>query len=407
MITEEPGRIPRSLYAAMLLQFGVGGAILPFIAMWLRDRGLEMSQVSLIFLGGSSTLLIFPFLWGMLSDRFIPLNRLFTIINGVAMVALGMLTRQQGFAGLLVWFMVFYACYHPTLTLMNALSFHHLADAREQFGVLRAWGSLGWILPSFPIFLWLANSPSRNLSFGLYLGMGLCLAMVINTFFLPHTEPGARAAAITPDPSSLAYWPAVRKLLANGDYLVILVSFFLIAAAFSIFVYYSPPYLEDCGVDRAWIGPIQCLGVALEVAAFPYLRRFIRRWGFTASMMTGASALFVRHFLYASTTNLGLLAGSYLLAGMVIVFFHIPASILVNQLAPVEVRATAQTLFVFFGSGMGPMFANWVAGWITAQSENRLPPVFLFAGILAVLAAVLVFSRRHHIARATAPENPG
>ena len=71
-----------------------------------------------------------------------------------------------------------------------------------------------------------------------------------------------------------------------------------------------------------------------------------------------------------------MLSLSYLLAGMVIVFFHIVASILVNMMAGKEVRATAQTLLVVFGSGVGPHGTNYLAGVLTQQAGNSLRPVF-------------------------------
>ena len=50
---------PRSLTVAMFLQFGVGGAVLPFVALLFRDRGLDVAQVSYIFAGSSAMLLVF------------------------------------------------------------------------------------------------------------------------------------------------------------------------------------------------------------------------------------------------------------------------------------------------------------------------------------------------------------
>lgn len=386
----------------MMAQFAVGGAILPFISLYLRDQGLDFAQISRVLFASSSTLLVFPFLWGMLADRFIPINRLFTLLNVLAFGAIFLILFQGSFLGLLISFTIFYACYHPTLILINALSFHHLPQPQEQFGRLRAWGSFGWMVPSLPIYLWLASREETDLNFVLYLGMSACLLMAVVTLFLPHTEPGARTH-LHQLPTKLTYWPAVKRLFQNGNYVILLLSFFLIAASFSLLVYFSPLYLEQCGIDRAWIGPIQCIGVTLEVALFPYLRKFLRQWGFARPLFIGALALLVRQLIFAYFTNPWLLLFSYLLAGMLIVFFHITASILVNHIASLEVRATAQTLFVFFGSGLGPMFAMWVAGRITARAHEDLRPVFLLGAALAGVVGALILVR----GRKLDPTSPG
>ena len=118
-------RLPRSLCAAMAVQFAAGGAVIPFVTLVLRDRGLEFSQISQIFLASSTTLLVFPFIWGMLADRYVPLNRLFAGLNLLACGALVAFALQSHFAGLLITFTLFTACLNPMFSLINALSFHH------------------------------------------------------------------------------------------------------------------------------------------------------------------------------------------------------------------------------------------------------------------------------------------
>lgn len=393
--------VPRSLYCVMVLQFAVGGAVAPFVSILLRDRGLNFQQISLVFLASSSTLLVFPFLWGMLADRWIPINRLFTGLNLLALGTLALFSTQRSFIGLLLTFTLFYACFNPTLTLINSLCFHHLSSPEQQFAGLRAWGSIGWILPSLPIYLWLAQVRTTQLDFVLYLGMVLTAAVIATTLALPHTPPGAKSSSKDPA-RARAYRPGIKRLLRNPNYVALLCSYFLMSASFSLLIFYSPPFLEDMGVARAWIGPIQCIGVVLEVFLFRWLPNFIVRWNYTNSILIGCAALMARHLLFAWGSNRWLLSASYLLAGIVIVFHHVGVSLLANAMAGLEVRATSQTLLVLFGSGLGPMFANWMAGRITSHSGNNLRPVFLFAAGLAAVAGLLILTRGSKLTDQTA-----
>jgi len=391
-------RLPRPLCAAMIVQFAAGGAVMPFVSLLLRDRGLEVSRISLIFAACSGTLLIFPFLWGMLADRYIPLNRLFTLLNLLGCVALAAFAAQTEFLGMLIAFTVFYACFHPTLTLINALAFHHLPNPRDQFSRLRAWGSVGWIVPFLPISLWMALTNGVGFEFTLFFGAGLCLAMAALTFWLPHTPPGALHQEIGAQPGS--YLPAVKRLLGDPNYITLLVSFFLMAGSYALLFFYSPPYLEDAGVPRPWIGPVQAIGVIWEIILFRGQPALLRRWNFATIMLVGCIALVLRHLVFALLDNPWVLSASYLLAGTAFVFYHTGTSVLVNAIAGPKVRATAQTLLVFFGSGMGTMAANWMAGRLTLSSGGRLGPLFLFAAGLAGLAALLVAIRGRQLNQA-------
>ncbi len=250
-----------------------------------------------------------------------------------------------------------------------------------------------------PIFLWLAYSSDLSLKFTLDLGCVLALAAAWGALRLPHTAPGARLPR--PDGSpGLGYWPATRRLLGNANYRAILLSFFLMASSFAVYAYYSSPRLEDLGMNRAWIGPVQSVGVLLEIVLFRWRTRLIGRGSYATPILAGCAALFLRQLLFAGCSNLAILTASYLLAAVVVVFYYIGVSILVDRIAGPEVRSTAQTLLVLCGSGLGPMFANWGVGRITRALGPGLAPVFVFGAVLAFLAGLVIWTRRATLAAA-------
>lgn len=395
-------RIPRSLCAAMFLQFAVGGSVMPFVTLLLRDRGLSMGQIGLIFAIASGTLLIAPFFWGMLADRYLPLDRVFVLLNVLGATALVAFALQTTLLGLTITYTLFFACVMPTLSLINALSFHHLPDPPNQFGIVRSWGSVGWIAPFLPISLWLGFSGQSDLTFVVWTGAGLCLAMAVLGMFLPYTPPGAAGT----DPRRMAYGPAVKLLFHDRNFLVLLAGMFLISGSFTVLSYYSPPFLEDLGVPRHWIGPVQAIGVIFEIFLFQWQPALLRRWNYAAVLLLGCAALVARHVLYATVREPWTLSISYLLAAVVIVFFNMGVSLLVNAMARIETRATAQTLLSLSGQGLGPMLANWSSGLIAQRSGDRLEPVFWFAALWAALAGALVLSRGRKLDRLTLPKSP-
>jgi MFS family permease len=66
---------------------------------------------------------------------------------------------------------------------------------------------------------------------------------------------------------------------------------------------------------------------------------------------------------------------------------------MVNYLATNAVRASAQTLLVLAGSGLGPLITNLVVGLLVGEGEGGLKWVFVFAAVLAFLAGVVIFLR--------------
>jgi predicted MFS family arabinose efflux permease len=387
----------RSLRWAMLMQYATCGAVIPFVSMWLVDRGLSYHQISHIIMTSAAVLLVAPFFWGMVADRFIPLDRVLMLVNVLGAAALVVLSQQHQFQGLLVGYVAYTAFIFPTFHLINALGFHHLSRPEASFSGLRAWGSVGWIIPFLPISLWTASRQEAGLNFVLYLGMGLGLAMATLCWFLPHTPCGGRKK--TAGGGHPAYLRAVRELLANPNYLVVLLSMFLLSGSFSLVTFYSPPFLEELGMARPWIGPAQAIGVVFEVWLFQHQPELIRRLNLVRTVVLGCLALVVRNLMFSVLSDLWLLAFSYLLAGAFVVLYHIGASMLVNRLATDAVRASAQTMMGICSMGLGPMFANWMAGRLAAMSGNNLRPVFLFATFLAMLATLLIVAAHKPLRR--------
>ncbi len=382
----------------MLLQFAAGGAFIPFVSLILRDRGLEIQQISIIFSCASATVLVVPFFWGMLADRYIPLDRLFVILNCIAGLALLLFASQQKFAGLLTTYLLFFVCFNPSLSLINALAFHHLKDPERQFSGLRAWGSIGWILPFLPISLWLAFKQTAHLDIAIYLAAATAFAMAGLSFFLPRTPPTHSAGT--------NYSHALRELLGNKNFLVLLAAMFLVSGSYTLLAYFSPPRLEDLGVPRAWIGPVQAIGVIFEVLLFRVQPALTKQWRYTGTILLGCIALIVRHLLFATVTNTWVLSVSYLLAGAVIVFFHMGVSVAVNAMVGREIRATAQTLLSLVGQGLGAMVCIWVAGALSAHYRGRLEPIFWFAAALGIAAALLILGRGRRLDQAPG-QGPG
>ncbi len=401
-MNDRPIRVP--LTVAMLLQFAIGGAVLPFLTLFLRDKGLDLTQISTIFSGASAMLLFFPFFWGMLADRFIPLNRLFTILNVLLIVTLWKFAGQHSWLGLAVTYMAFYACFNPSLVLLNPLSFFHLADPRQDFGSLRAWGSIGWMIPSVVIFFWLAGNPHLDLTLTIHLGIGIAALMLLASFTLPHTPLGV-THTLEADEPGLTYSQAILKLARNPAYLILLAVYFLVASSFAIQAIYSPALLEEQGMARKWIGPAQCIGVVLEVFLFQWQKKFLHRLTYAHTILVGCVCMLFRHLVFAFSDNMWLLVLSHLFTGMVIVFHHIGASILVNAIAPKEVRSTAQTLLVLFGSGLGPMFANFCVGAIARETGQNLRMIFLFAAILSAVGSAFLFLSVRRLNRAAHEAN--
>ena len=93
--------------------------------------------------------------------------------------------------------------YAPTIALTNSLAFHHMPDRDRDFGVVRLWGTVGWIVAGILVGQYLlractpvdgtleeikaAQDAGRIFAFNLSAGLGVLMG--IFCFTLPNTPP--------------------------------------------------------------------------------------------------------------------------------------------------------------------------------------------------------------------------
>ncbi len=387
--------LPAPLVAVTMFQFAIGGSVLPFIAFHLKDEGFTYGEIGRIFFTGSASSLIFPLLWGFLSDRYIPLNRLFLLLNFLAGCFLIKLYQAEGLLAHQFLFACYYAFYHPTIILINSLCFHHLPNPSMQFGKIRGLGSLGWMIPSLPLFLLFFYARQVPTGFCLYVAAGIAFANVFLCLLLPHTPTArSRRAALPPagllDPEKKdEYFHQLGVLGRDRRFICLMLSLFFGAASFSIVALFSTPYLEELGVDRAYAGPIQCIGVITEVILMPLLPVFFLRFGYVNGMFFGLVSLLIRQLLSYFWPDALVLSLSYVFVGLMVIYYFTVVSMALERLADKVVRSTAQTFMVMLGSGLGPMSANLIAGYLAGKSDGAdyaLQPVFGFGGLLALVS---------------------
>ena len=73
------------------------------------------------------------------------------------------LARQTSFWPFFAIMLVYQLAYIPTLSLTNAIAFHHLPDARKRIRQDPLWGTIGWIAASWPFVFILAGKTGAEL----------------------------------------------------------------------------------------------------------------------------------------------------------------------------------------------------------------------------------------------------
>jgi len=154
-----PALVETRLSAMMFLQYAIWGAWLPLLWPFLSGhRGFDGGEIGIMFSVGAVGAIVAPFIAGQLADRSIPTERVLGVSHLLGAVLVWQLAGIASFWGFLVFSLAYSLIYSPTLSLTNSLSFHHLVDRDRQFGRIRVWGTVGWIVVGIGIGQWLLHT---------------------------------------------------------------------------------------------------------------------------------------------------------------------------------------------------------------------------------------------------------
>lgn len=393
-----PTRPTTRLAAMMFLEYVIWGSWLPLLALYLSDV-LQFSggQIGWIFATQAIACLVALFAGGQAADRWISTEKLLALCHAVGGTAMFALAWQQSFWPFFALMLVHQLAYIPTMSLTNAIAFHHVADARRDFGRIRLWGTIGWIAASWPFVFILSGKAGAELHAALgsiFLVAGVAsYALAGFSLLLPPTPPSRNASA------GNAPLAAIR-LLAVPSFLALFVVTFLDAVVHQCYFQWTSPFLERAGLSANWIMPAMSIGQVAEIVTMGALGAVLARLGWRTTMAIGIAAHAARFFVYAIGDPLWLMVAINVVHGMCYAFFFAAVYIFVDEHFPKDSRASAQGLFNLLILGVGPFAGSVLWGALgdrfrTAAGEVDFQRLFLVPAWIGVAAMVLLLVAFH------------
>jgi nucleoside transporter len=296
--------------------------------------------------------------------------------------------------------------YMPTLALVNAISFRQLDDPSRRFGLIRVWGTVGWVVAGLLIsyaFDW--DSATALLRNTFTMAAAASLALGIFSFTLPATPPQTAGATLRGLPTGAggglreALGLDALALLRDRNFLIFFLASILICIPLAFYYQHANQFLTEIQVANA--AGIQTLGQVSEVAFMLLVPFFLKRCGMKLTLLIGMLAWGLRYVLFAYG-NAGELVFMLILGlalhGVCYDFFFVSGQVFTDSKAGPRYKSAAQGLITLATYGLGMLIGFWVAGQLTdafalGDGGHDWRSIWLypaaFAGLVAILFALL------------------
>ncbi len=260
------GSVRVRLSIMMFLQYALWGVWEVNLSVYLG--GLESFRtdsgfkINMVFLTMAIANIVAPFVASQLADRYFSTERFLAfshLVGGGFLLFVSPLRlllplpppwNIQSY-DLIFWAMLGHCLlYAPTVALTNSLAFHHLPNGEKDFGAIRRWGTIGWIVAGLVFGLgWLklpAWAPSVVAALHYTPAIGDCLvvagalslAMAVFCLALPHTPPVKKVE------SPLAFLTAI-KLARKPSFALMLIVAFFVSTELQFYYVLTPNFFHD------------------------------------------------------------------------------------------------------------------------------------------------------------------
>jgi PPP family 3-phenylpropionic acid transporter len=348
------------LSAWYFFYFAYVGAFAPYFTLYLQSLGFSAWDIGILMAAAPVMRALAPAFWGALSDRSgrrLPIVRFSAVATAAAFMVFFFV---QGFWGVLAGIVLnffFWTAAHP---LVEALTLDHLRERTEEYGRIRLWGSVGFIVTVMGVGRLLDVLPLAALLWvclALLLGIAACAGSLHET---PHAAPAKPATSLR----FALRRPEVAALLAA--------CFFMSAAHGPLYVFFSI-HLVDHGYGKTLVGALWSLGVIAEILVFAFLPRLMRRFSLRGILLASFALAVLRFLLIGwQVDSLPLLLAAQLMHGASFGAYHAAAVTALNRWFPSQQQGRVQAVYGAVSFGAGGMLGNfasgmawsaWGAGW--------------------------------------------
>jgi len=369
----------RQLAGFYFFYFAYLGAFGPFFSIYLEAVGLSPVEIGAVMALPAVARMTAPHLWGWLADA----------SGGVMRVV-----RATALAGIVCWLGIFastaflWICavvfavsffFSAVLPLIESTTLGRLGERTGDYGQIRLWGSVGYIVAvvavgyaldgfAVPVLLWIV--------------LAMFLGTLALTFWIPEAAP----------PSQHAEAGSIAHVLKRPEVVALISACALLTAAHGPYYSFYSIHVVAHGYSKGLTGWLWALGVACEIGIFFWLPRLFAAYTLRRILLASFALAIVRFLVIGwGADSLVLLLIAQTLHAATFGSFHAAAISIVHRLFRGRHQARGQAIYGSLTYGVGGTVGSLASGY--AWDHYGAGLTFTFAAAAALAGMLLLWQK--------------
>jgi PPP family 3-phenylpropionic acid transporter len=358
---------------AYVAAFAAIGANFPYLPIHYRALGLDLAAIgALSALWAAAALLAAP-AWGSITDR-MPRSRVILPLAALlAALAAAGLSQARDLPTIAVGVALVAAASAGVTPMLDARTLDILGDDRAQYGRIRAWGSISFVIATAAVGI-AVQAYGTGVLFAVWVPALLVTAVI--SLGLPRSRRASATGSL---------WAGASRVVRAPGLGPFFIAAFVLWASVTAVSSFLSVRLFDQGAGAEMVGGAWVVASIVEVPVMFAFPRLAARFGSHRLLVVGAVFFAARSVLYAVAGAPTVLVAGASLEGVGYGLFFVGSVGYVAELSPKGRIATAQGVHSGVAFGLASITGAAVGGAIA--TAITIPGMFA-VGALVSCAAV-------------------
>ncbi|WP_165786520.1 3-phenylpropionate MFS transporter [Mixta theicola] len=320
--------------------FAFIGIHMPFWPVWLEYKGISPSGIAALTALSFSLKIIFTPVVSNIVDRSGQRRKAAIILSLGLFVSLLVFSKTNEFIPIFLLTIFSFACWSPIMSLAESLATVTAREQKFDYGKVRLWGSVGFMVVAVSSGKLLAIFGESALLWSICGAAGL---LFVSSCLLPKTKVSLiKSEEVT-----------ILAFFKSKWFVSFLIATTLIQGSHAGYYTFGSIHWRAEGLSDQIIGILWGSSVVGEVIVFAFGRVLLSRLGPVNVLIIGGIAAALRWLMIGSTDSIFLLLVAQCLHALSFGACHFAAMQIITNKVDASLSSTAQGIYSAFSMGLG------------------------------------------------------
>jgi len=373
-MNKAPVSVKAILASQYFLYFGVMGIFLPYFNLYCYKLGFTGFQIGVLSASRSIVMVLSPLLFGALADRFHARKPIYLSCHFLSAAVWCFYLFTSDFLMMLIITVCYTVFYSPIISFLEAFTIDILGSRRKDYGSIRVWGTVAFIVMVFSLGKILDIYPIR----------------IILPLILAGSAIHALFAIKIPDIKPINNKPFLREagaLLKKRQVIIFLLSAFLMLVSHGAYYGFFSIHLENIGYGRTFIGAAWAIASIAEILVMINSDRIFKRFSIDNVIILSFITAVARWLTLSSVKSPALILLSQSLHALTYGAFHVSSILYIDSMTSGETKTLGQSLNNAVTYGLGLMAGYFVSGFIYEKAGSAA--LFASSSLFALSGGII------------------